>query len=36
MNGSVRIGNAIFLTGAVALIWFAAKRVNAMQTNSAK
>jgi hypothetical protein len=28
---SVRIGNAIFFLGAVALIWFAAKRINAGQ-----
>lgn len=34
MNRSVRIGNAIFLTGALAVIWFAAKRVSAIQPDN--
>lgn len=29
MDGSVRVGNAIFLAGAIALTWFAARRVTA-------
>ena len=31
MDSSIRVGNAIFLLGAVALIWFAAKRANTEQ-----
>jgi hypothetical protein len=34
MNRSVRIENAIFLTGALAVIWFAAKRVSAIQPDN--
>jgi hypothetical protein len=35
LNTSVRIGNAIFLAGALAVIWFARKRVSAIQPDVA-
>ena len=33
LDASVRVGNAIFLAGAIALIWFAAKRVGIAEHN---
>ncbi|HEY2471945.1 MAG TPA: hypothetical protein VGI45_29440 [Terracidiphilus sp.] len=32
LDASVRVGNAIFLAGAIGLIWFAARRVSALGT----
>jgi len=33
LDASVRVGNAVFLAGALALIWFAARRVSGAQHN---
>jgi hypothetical protein len=35
LDKSVRVGNAIFLAGAIALIWFAARRTNAADASPA-
>ncbi len=34
LDASVRVGNATFLVGAVGLIWFAARRIGSLRSNS--